>query len=124
KNREPLVTSVIERRVYAIVEKIFRDNGCPLLAINGMPDHVHVLTVLSTTITIADLIGRAKGGSSRIIGEEVTPDSWFAWQPNYGAFSVSASHVKRVVGYIANQKVHHTAGTVWEEAEETDEPDE
>ena len=31
----------------------------------------------------------------------------FAWQEGYGAFSVSASKLKTVENYIANQEQHH-----------------
>ena len=123
KNRTPLITKEIERRVYACVEAIFRDNRCAVLAINGMPDHVHVLIVLPTTVALGVLMGRVKGGSSRIISEQITPDQWFAWQPNYAVFAVSESHRQRVIRYIANQKRHHHHGTEWVEAEETDEED-
>lgn len=123
KLRTPLITAEIERDVFAVVEAIFRDNRCPVLAINGMPDHIHVLVVLPTTIAMGTLLGRVKGGSSRIIGEKITPNAWFAWQPNYAAFAVSESHRKRVIQYILNQKAHHRDGTLWHEAEETDEED-
>lgn len=123
KFRTPLITPEIERRVFAVIESIFRDNKCSVLAINGMPDHVHILIVLPTTIALGTLLGRVKGGSSRIISEEITPDSWFAWQPNYAAFSVSESHRERVIRYITNQKRHHAEKSLWAEAEETDEED-
>ena len=123
KQRLPLISAEIEGRVHAVVEAIFRDNHCAVLAINGMPDHLHVLIVLPTTIAIGVLMGRVKGGSSRIIGEQITPGAWFAWQPNYGAFAVSESHRQRVIQYILNQKSHHAKGTLWHEAEETNEED-
>ncbi len=62
-----------------------------------------------------------KGGSSRMVSETLKQDTWFAWQPNYAAFSVSPSHKNRVVRYIENQKQHHRAVTVWPETEEYDE---
>lgn len=123
KNRLPLITPEIERRVYAVIEAVFRDNKCSVLAINGMPDHVHVLIVFPTTIALGTLLGRVKGGSSCIISEQITPDSWFAWQPNYGVFAVSESHRDRVIHYIANQKRHHADESLWAEAEEPDEED-
>jgi putative transposase len=123
KYRMPFITPAIERRVFAIVEAIFRANKCAVLAINGMPDHIHVLIVFPTTITLGTLMGRVKGGSSRIIAEQVVPDGTFLWQPNYGVFAVSESHRERVRQYIINQKQHHAEGTTWPEAEEADEED-
>ena len=123
KHRMPFLTEEIERRVFAIVEAIFQENKCPVLAINGMPDHIHVLIVFPTTIALGTLMGRVKGGSSRIISEQIVPDGSFKWQPNYAVFAVSESHRERVIRYIANQKQHHTEGLLWAEAEETDEED-
>jgi putative transposase len=123
KYRTPMITAAIERQVFAIVEAIFQANRCPVLAINGMPDHIHVLIVLPTTISLGDLMGRVKGGSSRIIREQIVPDGSFMWQPNYAVFAVCESHKEQVIQYIANQKRHHAEGTVWAEAEETDEED-
>lgn len=35
-------------------------------------------------------------------------------------FSVSRSHLKRVIAYVRNQKQHHASGNLWPEWEETD----
>ena len=39
----------------------------------------------------------------------------FEWQEGYGAFSVSASQVKKTIAYINNQKQHHQKRTFKEE---------
>ena len=39
----------------------------------------------------------------------------FEWQEGYGAFSVSASQVKKTIAYINNQKQHHLKRTFKEE---------
>jgi hypothetical protein len=39
----------------------------------------------------------------------------FAWQDGYGAFTVSKSHVPKVVEYIKNQRLHYTKQTFEEE---------
>lgn len=123
KYRTPFITEAIEDQVLTVIEAIFRANKCEVLAINGMPDHIHVLILLPTTIGIGSLMGRVKGGSSRIIADEIAPDGAFQWQPHYGIFTVSESHRKRVIRYINNQKQHHLQGTIWPNAEETDEED-
>ena len=43
KNREPFITPTIELELHPYMAKIFRELKCPSLAINGMPDHIHVL---------------------------------------------------------------------------------
>lgn len=42
-------------------------------------------------------------------------DEAFAWQGGYGVFSVSASNVPAVRGYVANQREHHRVRTFQDE---------
>ena len=41
RHRENLITPELETRLYPFMGGIVRDLRCALLAINGMPDHVH-----------------------------------------------------------------------------------
>ena len=78
-----------------------------LLAIGGMPDHVHILARLKTDLSLAMMLKAVKGESSRWVNAEKRPAQRFGWQEGYGAFSVSASHLERVRRYIHNQERHH-----------------
>ena len=57
--RLPLLTEDIERDVYRYIEKVCRDDKCDVLAIGGMPDHIHLLVLLANTMTMADLLSVA-----------------------------------------------------------------
>ena len=46
---------------------------------------------------------------------------WFAWQGGYGAFSVGQVDTSKVIAYIQNRKGRHTLGTLYTNAEETNE---
>jgi putative transposase len=118
-DRLPLVATTIESRVYDYIAAVCRDNRCRVIAIGGMPDHIHLLAGLSATMTMSKLIKDIKGGSSRFISEQCTPGEWFAWQAHYAAFAVSPTHVAKVAAYIGNQKRHHAEGTLWPAAEQT-----
>ena len=115
------MTEGVERDLYKYIEAVCDDDHCKVLALGGMPDHVHLLVLLSNTVTIADLMRHVKGGSSRFVPKRLTPGSWFAWQGSYGAFSVSPAYIPKVVAYIQDQKQHHTDGTLYPNAEETNE---
>ena len=43
KHRANLITADLEQRLYPFIGGILRDLRCALLAINGMPDHLHLL---------------------------------------------------------------------------------
>ena|SRR5947209_8062492 len=86
-----------------------------------MPDHVHLLVTVPSRLSAADLAQQVKGVSSRFVSEQLPGHEGFYWQEGYGVFSVSRSHVKRVIAYIRDQKHHHQANLLWPEWEETDE---
>jgi REP element-mobilizing transposase RayT len=64
-DRQLLVMPEIERHVYRNIESEARGMGCTVLALNGMPDHVHLAVSFPTTITIADPVQQEK--ASRLI---------------------------------------------------------
>jgi putative transposase len=86
-----------------------------------MEDHVHVVTRMPSTVAIARLAQHLKGETSNLVRVTFKMDDLFEWQEGYAAFSVSRSHVRRVVTYVENQKQHHAASKLWPEWEETDE---
>lgn len=122
-DRQPWVTPMIERRVYRNIESEAQGLGCTVLALNGMPDHVHLLVSFPTTLTIADLVKQVKGVSSHFINETLQfaaqPGTAFKWQGSYGAFTVSRWDVEKIMNYVKRQKEHHRANELfpeWEEA--------
>jgi putative transposase len=117
------VTDEIERQVYRYIERVCADDKCNVLAIGGMPDHVHLLVMLPGTIGHAALLQHIKGGSSRFISEKLKPGEWFAWQGHYGAISACSSEKDKLIRYIMNQKQHHADGTLWPSVEKTQEDD-
>lgn len=118
-DRLAMITPEMERRVYRNIESEARKMGCTVLALNGMPDHVHLVVRLPTTITVADLVKQVKGVSSHFINQALDPPSQFKWQGSYGAFTVSRWDLERVIQYVKRQKEHHHADELlpeWEDA--------
>jgi len=56
-----------------------------------------------------------KGGSSKWIHETFPEHRLFAWQEEYGAFSVSVSQLDKTIEYIKGQEAHHRKMTFQEE---------
>lgn len=119
RGREPFLTAELERVAHRCIVGEIEKLRCTVLAIGGMSDHVHCVVQMHSTVAIAKLAQAIKGNSSKLLNHESHYDGAFDWQDNYGAFSVSRSHLKRVVAYVKNQKVRHTQGSVWQEWEET-----
>jgi len=83
--------------------------------VGGVEDHVHLLSRLSSTVAIADLIRELKRDSSRWIKTQEKSVSTFYWQSGYAAFSISPSHVDALTQYIQDQEEHHRKETFQDE---------
>ncbi len=105
KDRQPLINGEIETELYAYLAGITRDLETTAIAINGMPDHVHLLLRTNKNIADAAFIKQLKGSSSKWMKEKGMSD--FKWQGGYGWFSVSAQNLEQARGYLAKQKEHH-----------------
>ena len=86
-----------------------------LIAINNMPDHLHLLVGLRPDVALSDLVRDIKANSSRFIHEKRWVMGRFSWQEGFGAFSHSRSQLGTVIRYIENQQKHHTRKSFREE---------
>lgn len=115
KGRENLIHKPWKDELYKYITGIVKNNGHKLIAINGMPDHVHILIGLKPIQSISDLMQNVKGSSSKWINEKKFIPGRFNWQEGYGAFSYSDSQLNSVVKYIDNQAEHHKRRSFSEE---------
>ncbi len=115
KNRSPLITPTLSRRLFPFLGGIARQNDLKAVEIGGMADHVHILLSLPATITIAKAMQLIKGGSSKWVHDTFPEHRQFRWQEKYGAFSVSVSQLEKTREYIRNQEKHHRKMTFQEE---------
>jgi putative transposase len=120
KGRAQWLIPELEPKVYAVIVGEAQKLGCQVLAINGMPDHVHLLVQSPASAAPMRLMQKLKGVSSRVVGESLGIQGAL-WQEGYGVFSLSRDDVSRVQGYIENQKQRHAQKTTWATLEESDE---
>ena len=85
------------------------------IKIGGVEDHIHILFSLPSTMAISKALQLIKGGSSKWIHETFSEQRGFAWQEEYGAFSVSVSQLDKTIKYIKGQEAHHRKMTFHEE---------
>ncbi len=107
KYRQPLIHEGMREELYAYMEDTLRRRDGVLLAIGGMPDHVHLLVRLKADMAVSKIVQAIKAHSSKWIHTHPNLPREFAWQNGYGAFSVSESRSREVWRYIQSQEEHH-----------------
>lgn len=107
KKRTGLIQKEWKDELYKYITGIIQHYDHKLLAINGMPDHLHAFFGMRPTQSLSDLMQDVKGNSSKWINEKKFIKDRFEWQEGYGAFSYSKSQVPKVIAYIQNQEAHH-----------------
>jgi putative transposase len=107
RNRIALIQPNWEDRLYRYISGIIQNHEHKLLAINGMPDHVHIFFGMRPNQSISDLMRDVKSRSSQWINENKFTPGKFYWQEGYSAFSYAKAQVPNVIRYVRNQKNHH-----------------
>ena len=116
-DRSPRISPSIEKKTYRYITSQIHDLGCKILAINGMPDHIHLVIKYPSTLSVAEIVKKAKGGSSRLINQTLDVDELFRWQAGYAAFTVSRWDLHKIIKYVNNQKKNHADGILYSELE-------
>jgi putative transposase len=115
KGRQSLIQPTFKNELYKYISGIIENHEHKLLAINGMPDHIHILIGYRPSQSLPELLQDIKGDSSKWINSKDFVKGRFEWQSGYGAFSYSKSQLKDVINYIENQEKHHRKKTFHEE---------
>jgi len=116
-DRLPLICSDNQKEVYSSIIEQCEKFNCSVIALGGMPDHIHLLIRFPATITVADLIKSVKGSTSHLITHQVNSQEFFKWQGSYAAFSVSKKKILGLKSYIVHQEDHHSNNTLIPELE-------
>lgn len=112
-DRLPLLTGAIAPAVHRVIEAKCQELKAEVLAIGGVEDHVHLLVHLPATLSVADLAKHVKGTSSHLVNFRLAGGGSFRWQGAYAAYSVDPRRLDRVIDYIARQREHHDANTIY-----------
>ncbi len=115
EGRQNLIQSEHNNELQKYITGIVSGQKQKLLAINNLPDHVHVLIGLDAGLSVSELVRDIKANSSRFINEKRWVGGRFSWQEGFGAFSYSRSQIDAVIRYIQSQQRHHARRTFREE---------
>ena len=115
QDRHCIIKRLWKNELYQYITGIVQNHGHKVMAINGMPDHIHIFFGMRPNQSLSDLMQDIKGDSSKWINQKKFIKSRFSWQEGYGAFSYSKSHVDPVINYIKHQEKHHLKKSFIEE---------
>jgi putative transposase len=111
EDRASLVRPSFKEDIYKFMTGVIKQEKQKLIAINGMPDHVHLLIGLKPDIALSALVRDVKAKSSKWVNERGLVKGKFRWQEGFGAFSYGHSQLDAIVRYIQDQEQHHAKRT-------------
>jgi len=102
-------------QLYAYIGGTIKKKNCHLYRINGIENHIHILTDLHPSLALADFMRDIKVFSSMWMKESGLFDSFEGWAEGYGSFTCSYRDSDRIIEYIKNQQEHHKKHSFEEE---------
>lgn len=115
KNRERSLTKENRDELFKYISGLLQNKKCHLYRINGVEDHLHVVTHLHPSVSLASLVKDIKLASSQYIKVNKLFQNFNGWQEGYGAFTYSIKEKDRLIEYVKNQEEHHRVKTFREE---------
>ena len=80
RDRFSLILPSFREELFRYITGIVQNNNHKLIAINGMPDHLHIFIGLRPTQSLSDLMQDVKGSSSIWINKKKLIVGKFEWQ--------------------------------------------
>lgn len=107
KFHKPAITPIYQEQLYKYIWGIIKNKNCILYQINGTRDHIHILSDLHPSISLADFVKDIKVATSKWMKESGNFANFEGWAVGYGAFTYTYREKEIVRKYIRNQEKHH-----------------
>ena len=105
--RENTLPEDFHEELYRYIWGIIKKRNGVLYRINGTENHIHILSDLHPTITLADFIKEIKTASNTWMKESGKFPNFVSWANGYCALTYSYRDKDMIVNYIKKQKEHH-----------------
>lgn len=115
KYRNPTILREHDEKLYQYINGIVKNKNCHLYRINGIEDHIHLVSDLHPMIRLADFIKDIKVASNEWIKNTGLFPEFTGWADGYGAFTYSVREKDMIINYVKNQKDHHQKETFYDE---------
>jgi len=106
KRRKPVLIKEVAKKLQEIIFELVKEHNWRLIALEIMPDHVHLFINVPTTEAPAQIAHWVKGRASSILRKDF-PDLKklpTLWTPTYFVASTGQVSTEVVKKYIENQK--------------------
>ncbi|MCX7929020.1 MAG: IS200/IS605 family transposase [Patescibacteria group bacterium] len=115
KHREKTLTKENRRELFKDIWGILKNKNCHLYQIGGVEDHLHIITSIHPSVSLASLVKDIKLGSTSFIKEKKIFEHFNGWQDGYAAFTYSIDAKNNLIEYVKNQEAHHQKKTFKQE---------
>lgn len=105
--REHTLTKENRDELFKFISGIVKNKNCYLYRINGVEDHIHIVTHLHPSVSLSALVKDIKVSSSQYIKENKLFKNFNGWQEGYGAFTYTTKEKERLIQYVIRQEEHH-----------------
>ena len=111
KDSQPTISKANADKLYPYITGIIKNKNCHLYRINGVEDHLHILTDIHPSIALADFVREIKVSSSLWIKSSNFSPLFKGWSMGYGSFTCSYMDMGKLIDYIKGQQEHHCKKT-------------
>ena len=118
KSRRPTIAEKHRRDLYRMLWDTLTKLEVHTFRIGGVGNHVHILCDIPSKWSIADVLQRVKGGSSRWMKQCGLFPKFYGWADEYYSHSCCAEEIPVITEYIKNQEEHHKTMSWKEEMRE------
>lgn len=115
KHRNRALIKNNREKLFKDIWGILKNKRCHLYRVNGVEDHIHIITHIHPSVNVSSLVKDIKLGSSDYIKRNYLFPDFHGWQEGYAAFTYSIKEKQRLIDYVTNQEEHHKTMTFKEE---------
>ena len=115
KHRQRTLSKENRKQLFRYIWGILKNKNCFLYQINGVADHLHIVTHIPPSLALASLVKDIKVASSGYIRKNDLFPDFAGWQQGYAAFTYSMDAKEGLIEYVKNQEAHHSTKTFNEE---------
>lgn len=107
KYRRRVIVGEVDKRLKEIIREVCAERDAPIVELETMPDHVHLLVTCDPQYGIHRLVKGIKGRSSRLLRQEfphLKSRLPTLWTNSYFVATVGGATLEVVKQYVENQR--------------------